>query len=108
MNLSAITNKLSDMSGLDWVALSLALVSVIWLAKSLVLNLLKRNGHLKVEINGKEVLEVEAEGQEIGDISANKNTKEPTSEEEKKQEKKPTEDINWTTALVKCLVCTHR
>jgi len=64
MNLSAIIEQFSELPALGWLVLLLVALAVIWLVK----NLLEKNGKLKVEIVGKEVLEVETES-----LSQNKN-----------------------------------
>jgi len=60
MSLSQTTSQLSQLSPLVWVVLLLVLALLLWFLGNQILNL-KQNGHLKVDVLGKEILEVEKE-----------------------------------------------
>ena len=66
-----------------WLVWFLALVALLLFLRYV----LARNGKVRLEVNGKELVELETAG-----LLANKNTKDHIKEEEKKQEKKPTEN----------------
>ena len=71
-----------------WLVWFLALVALLLFLRYV----LARNGKVRLEVNGKELVELETAG-----LLANKNTKEHIKEEEKKPERKqPEEDIKNT------------